>query len=129
MEHKRLKSEMAFAMRDLVRALCAGLPEVEEKIDSFGHTSFRVNDKPFVMMGENEGGGGASIAFKTAPSTQEALLEQEADKYFKTPYIGHHGWVSLRLGMPVERQEIEGLLLEGYRRTAPKRLLKLLEGK
>ncbi|SDO02616.1 hypothetical protein SAMN04487897_107120 [Paenibacillus sp. yr247] len=38
-----------------VRTFCSELPEVEEKVDGFGHTTFRVKDKPFVMMGETDG--------------------------------------------------------------------------
>ncbi|PWK07017.1 MmcQ/YjbR family DNA-binding protein [Tumebacillus permanentifrigoris] len=105
-----------------VRELCLALPEVTEGLDSFGHISFRVRDKPFVMMGEKD--ASSTLAIKTLPLTQELLLQREG--FTKTPYIGQHGWVSLRTTGDLDWNEIQDLLLEGYLRTAPKRLAKLV---
>ncbi|MDF2964413.1 MAG: MmcQ/YjbR family DNA-binding protein, partial [Paenibacillus sp.] len=56
--------------------------------------------------------------------TQELLLQQQ-DAYFKTPYIGHHGWVSVRSVQAMNWQEVEPLIVEGYLQAAPKRIAKL----
>lgn len=108
-----------------VRVLCMELPEVEEKVDGFGHITFRVKDKPFVMMGEKD--GQISTAIKTNLTTQEFLLHQEGTPYHKTAYIGQHGWVSILDTDKVPWNEIEDLMMEGYARTAPKKLLSLLQ--
>ncbi|CAH0344721.1 MmcQ/YjbR family DNA-binding protein [Bacillus sp. CECT 9360] len=97
-------------------------PEVFEEVDSFGHTSFRVKDKPFVMMGEEER---LSIAVKTLPETQEFLLQKEG--FSKTPYIGQHGWTSFDFTVVPEWDDLESFITEGYLRTAPKRLAKLVQ--
>lgn len=123
-QEKMITSEHGLRLVDKVRTICSRYPEVTEKIDGFGHTSFRVNDKPFVMMGEKE--DIPSLSIKTAPATQEFLLQQEESNYMKTPYIGHHGWVSLRNITDMNWKEVEDLIEEGYSRTAPKRLLRLL---
>jgi predicted DNA-binding protein (MmcQ/YjbR family) len=121
MDHdKTLKSKEGLELLANVRKICTLLPEVSEQIDSFGHTSFRVNNKPFVIMGEDE--KGASLSVKTTPETQEMLLQQA--HYYKTPYIGHHGWVSVRAAAPLDWREIESLVREAYLRVAPKRLVK-----
>ncbi|WP_409346346.1 MmcQ/YjbR family DNA-binding protein [Paenibacillus sp. MBLB4367] len=119
-EHQ-LQSKASLDMLHRVREICGRLLEVEEAIDGFGHTSFRVNGKTFVMLGENEQGV-ASMSIKTAKTTQEFLLLQEG-KFFKTPYIGQHGWVSIRNAEPGDWGELESLVREGYGRSAPKRLL------
>jgi predicted DNA-binding protein (MmcQ/YjbR family) len=121
-DEKRVQSDRGLEILATVRDICMRLPEVSEHVDAFGHISFRVTDKPFVMMGENE--EGTSLAIKTLPTTQEFLLQQEG--YFKTPYIGRHGWVSLRTTGQLDWEAIRELILEGYLRTAPKRLAKLL---
>lgn len=108
-----------------VRAFCMELPEVEEKVDGFGHIAFRVKDKPFVIMGESDGQPSTSI--KTNMTTQEFLLHQEGTPYHKTPYIGQHGWVSILDTDKVPWKEIEDLIIEGYARTAPKKLLSQLQ--
>ncbi|MDF2648542.1 MAG: phosphoribosylglycinamide formyltransferase [Paenibacillus sp.] len=108
-----------------VRAFCMELPEVEEKVDGFGHIAFRVKDKPFVIMGETDGQPSTSI--KTNMTTQEFLLHQEGTPFHKTPYIGQHGWVSILDTEKVPWKEIEDLIMEGYARTAPKKLLSQLQ--
>ena len=59
---------------DRVRELTKSLPEATEAVDKFGHTSFRVRDKPVVMMGE--GSRGPSMAIKTTLDKQKSLIEQ-----------------------------------------------------
>ncbi|MBD0382103.1 MmcQ/YjbR family DNA-binding protein [Paenibacillus sedimenti] len=115
------KSAKGLELLDKVRSFCMKLPQVEEKVDGFGHTTFRVKDKPFVMMGEND--GQPSMALKTNLTTQEFLLQQEGTAYSKTAYIGHHGWVSIQDTAWVAWSEIEDLMVEGYARTAPKKLV------
>jgi predicted DNA-binding protein (MmcQ/YjbR family) len=122
--NKTIQSEHGLYGLEKVRAICTRFPEVEDKVDSFGHTSFRVKDKPFVMLGEKE--ETLSLAIKTHPTTQEVLLQLEG--FFKTPYIGQHGWTSLIIRPETNWKEIEGYIHEAYLRTAPKRLCKVVEG-
>ncbi|MBB6669282.1 MmcQ/YjbR family DNA-binding protein [Cohnella nanjingensis] len=123
MEHEIL-SAVGLEAVTRIREICAGLPEAEEKIDGFGHTVFHVRNKSFVMMGERQ--RGCSIAFKTSPATQEILLQQPDAPYFKTPYIGQHGWVSLIAAETTNWAEAASLVREGYCRAAPKRLAHLV---
>jgi predicted DNA-binding protein (MmcQ/YjbR family) len=76
------------------------------------------------MMGEG-GGEGPSLSIKTLPLTQETLLQQ--DRFYKTPYIGHHGWTSIRAQDIGDWKEIGDYVLEGYLRAAPKRLVKQIQ--
>ncbi|MBL0388238.1 MmcQ/YjbR family DNA-binding protein [Tumebacillus sp. ITR2] len=117
-----MKSQKGLELLAKVREISMKLPEVTEAVDSFGHTSFRVTDKPFVMMGENA--PIATLAIKTLPTTQDLLLQKAG--YSKTPYIGRHGWVSLDTNETIDWQEVQELILEGYLRSAPKRLAKLV---
>ncbi|RXT01913.1 MmcQ/YjbR family DNA-binding protein [Ammoniphilus sp. CFH 90114] len=120
---KNLKSEKGMEMLKEVRQICGEFPEVEEIIDGFGHTTFKVRQKSFVMMGENEEGV-VGLSFKSDRETQELLLQQA--RYVKTPYIGHHGWVSIKSEEPIDWDELTGLIKEAYLKAAPKRLAKEL---
>lgn len=123
MGHGQISSKEGLAMVEAVRKIAMRLPEVTERIDEFGHTSFRVNDKPFVMMGEG-GTDGPSLSVKTLSLTQEILLQQ--DRFYKTPYIGQHGWTSILARDVSDWKEMVDYILEGYLRAAPKRLAKQL---
>jgi predicted DNA-binding protein (MmcQ/YjbR family) len=122
-KERRIQSPQGLEWLGKVRLACKPLPEVVEKIDGFGHTAFRVNDKPFVIMGESE--SGTSISIKCDLHTQDILLQQGT--YTKTPYIGQHGWVTLRSLQAVPWKEQQELIEEAYYRVAPKRLLKQLK--
>lgn len=125
MGHERqVKSPQGLEMLGKVRSICQSLPEVEEIIDGFGHTTFKVKGKSFILMGEKE--DGLSLSFKSDRENQLFLIQQET--FFKTPYIGQHGWVTVQ--QPRDWEMLAGLLKEAYLRAAPKRLVKqVLDGK
>jgi predicted DNA-binding protein (MmcQ/YjbR family) len=101
-----------------LRRACARLPEVEEEVDGFGHTTFRVRKKSFVIAGMGESGDAVSI--KSDPATQGFLVRR--GPYYRTPYIGQHGWVSLADPLGRDWAEVEELIVDAYRLAAPKRL-------
>jgi predicted DNA-binding protein (MmcQ/YjbR family) len=107
-------------MLENVRKICLALPEASENIDGFGHNTFKINGKSFVISGESE--KGFSISFKSDRETQEILLQKE--HFFKTPYIGQHGWVSIQNPIEENWDELTDLIQEAYLRAAPKRLVK-----
>ena len=121
MKHdKVIKSAQGMEVLTRVRQICGSWPEVEEIIDGFGHTTFKVNGKSFIIMGENE--GNASLSFKSNREIQEILLQQ--GRFYKTPYIGHHGWVSIKTEEQIDWNELSELIKEAYLRAAPKRVVK-----
>ncbi|CAG7630283.1 MmcQ/YjbR family DNA-binding protein [Paenibacillus allorhizosphaerae] len=120
---RRLVTKEGQAMLEQVRHICAELPEVEEIVDGFGHITLKVRGKSFVIMGETE--EGASLSFKSDLESQHLLLQQSGS-YVKTRYIGQHGWVSTKMGAPLNWEELSELLKEAYLRAAPKRLARQL---
>ena len=61
------------------------------------------------------------------PGVQEQMIEAEPERYFRPAYVGHRGWIGLRLDIDRDDEEIAGLINEAYRCIAPKTLLKLLD--
>jgi hypothetical protein len=79
---EREKSPEELAILARLRALCLQLPEVAEAVDGFGHTSFRVAKKPFVMMGSQE----LHLAIKSDPVSQDVLVR--SGRFRRTPFLG-----------------------------------------
>ena len=106
-----------------IRALCMALPEVEERPFG-GHSAptFRVHDKMFVNTSED----GSSMILKGAPGVQQALLASDPKTYFVPAYVGHRGWIGVRLDGALDWEEVTELIEESYRLIAPKRLQALL---
>ncbi|WHY68114.1 MmcQ/YjbR family DNA-binding protein [Neobacillus sp. SuZ13] len=115
-----MKSQDPEGMLENVRKICLALPEAVEHIDGFGHNTFKINGKSFVISGESE--KGFRLSFKSDRETQELLLQKE--HYYKTPYIGQHGWVSIQNPAEENWDELTDLIQEAYLRAAPKRLVK-----
>ncbi|MEH7883952.1 MmcQ/YjbR family DNA-binding protein [Bacillus sp. JJ1609] len=115
-----MNSKETAGMLENVRNTCLALPEAVEIIDGFGHNTFKINGKSFVISGESA--KGFSLSFKSDRETQALLLQKEY--FFKTPYIGHHGWVSIENPESENWDELSDLIQEAYLRAAPKRLVK-----
>jgi predicted DNA-binding protein (MmcQ/YjbR family) len=80
------------AMLKKPRAICLRLPAATEGV-SFGHRRFRIEGKMFAVLEEYKGELG--ICLKVGTLLQGVFLEDP--RFFRTPYIGKHGWVTLRV--------------------------------
>ncbi|MBB6730271.1 MmcQ/YjbR family DNA-binding protein [Cohnella zeiphila] len=118
---RSLSTELGLRARERIRSICADYPEVREKVDGHGHTIYQVLDKSFVRIGE-KADGGCAVALKVSRPTQELLLAEAGTPFFKTPYIGHQGWVSFPAEIESAWKEALALTREGYCLAAPKRL-------
>jgi predicted DNA-binding protein (MmcQ/YjbR family) len=121
--HNQLDTEQGRRLLAALRDVCAGLPEVEEIIDGFGHTTFRVRKKSFVIAGMGEAGQAVSI--KSDPTTQALLVKH--GPYYRTPYIGQHGWVTIDDPLDHDWEQVRELIVDGYRLAAPRRLAQQLD--
>ena len=109
---------------DRVREVCLALPETSERL-SHGQPTFFVGKKTFVMYLDNHHDDGRLALWCAAPAgMQEALVAGEPEHYFRPPYVGHRGWVGVRLDRAArlqrDRRRDRGRLL---RVIAPKRLV------
>jgi hypothetical protein len=109
---------------ECLRAICLALPEAVEK-EAWGDPTFRVRDKIFAM--EKRGDGRISLWCKAPPGSQTVLVGADPDRFFVPPYVGHKGWVGVRLDSNPDWDEVAALVKRSYRLVAPKRLAALIE--
>src|SRR5512135_461090 len=102
---------------DEVRALCLGLPEVEEILTWQTDVTFRVRGKIFVIGGD----GATAISIKATPDVQADLIDLDPGAFRSAPYTGRFGWVVVDLER-VDAAMLSRLLRDAWRRTAPARL-------
>lgn len=88
------------------------------------HPAFRVGKKPFAIAGMDEDTVGPTVSVNLGPEVQGHLLGDE--RFSKTPYIGQHGWVTIRF-KSLSEAELSALVVESYRRIAGKKLLAQLD--
>ena len=108
---------------EVLRTYCSGLREVTERV-SHGDPAFFVAKKCFVMVKNNHHGAGW-LAFWCASTLEfrTAMLTRDPQTYFVPPYVGHRGWLGVRLDTGLTSETLENHLLEAYCCVAPPRLL------
>jgi hypothetical protein len=108
---------------DRLRAICLALPEAVEK-ETWDLPTFRVRDKIFAMatIGERP----LALWCKAPAGSQAILVGADPRRFFVPPYVGHKGWVGMRLGSGVDWREVAVLVTRSYRLTAPKRIAAVL---
>jgi predicted DNA-binding protein (MmcQ/YjbR family) len=112
---REMLSEGAILKR--LRTICLRLPAATEGI-TFGHPTFRVEKKIFVVFEEYKGELG--ICVKVGKLLQGIFLDDP--RFFRAPYIGKHGWVTLRVyAAPLDWNEIRELVKGSYQLVAAPR--------
>jgi len=85
---------------DRIRRMCLALPEVSERL-SHGTPTFFVRGKQFAQVWAAHHDENGLQLWCAAPSgAQSALVKADADRFFVPPYVGHRGWLGVRLDKP-----------------------------
>jgi predicted DNA-binding protein (MmcQ/YjbR family) len=101
-----------------MREICLSLPDTKETI-TWGQPHFRVGDKIFSGYGEEK--GKKVIGFKLEMDHADAMLDDP--RFWRAPYVGHKGWVSMDATLVRQWEEVRLLVHESYRLIAPKKSL------
>ena len=108
-------------------AVALDLPEAKrERGDR--HATFRVRGRAFAyLLVDHHGDGIVGLVVKAPPAVAESLIDEEPDRFYRPAYVGHRGWVGLRLDAgEVDDDEVTGLVVESYRLCAPKSLARAI---
>jgi len=107
-----------------VRELCLGLPETSER-PSHGEPAFFVQGKrSFATVWDSHHGDGRyAVICAAAAGVPAALVEADPDRFFVPAYVGHRGWIGVRLDRGFDRDEIAGILEDAYAEVAPPKLV------
>ena len=111
-----------------VREICLALPEATERL-SHGSPAFFVRDKKtFVMyLDDHHGDGRLALWCAAPPGAQTELVASDPERFFRPPYVGHRGWLGVRLDRSPDWTEIAEIIQDAYRQVAPKSLIALLD--
>lgn len=102
-----------------VRDIALALPGAAE-VPTWGELTWRVRDKIFVMGGGPES---TSVSVKCTKEDQAELIAMAPQTYAVSAYVGRFGWVTVALSL-VDADELRELIVDAWRRTAPKSAVK-----
>jgi hypothetical protein len=113
---------------DSLRRICSAFPEVTER-PSHGAPTWFVRDKKSFVMLWADGHHDHTFAhlWCAAPvGAQEELTAAAPGRIFRPPYVGHRGWLGVRLDGDVDWAEVAELCEDAYRTVAPATLVSRL---
>ena len=115
-----------------LRAICLALPEATERTSHGEAALFVGSGKQFACVDDHHHGA-EHLAFwcPAGPGVQQELIAQDPQRFFRPPYVGHRGWLGVRIdGGPdwqPDWEEVAELVRDAYRQVAPKRLAARLD--
>jgi predicted DNA-binding protein (MmcQ/YjbR family) len=99
-----------------LREICLALPQAHE-VKSWGHPTFKAGTKTFAVL--EWWNGNLCICFKATLALQSVLIEDP--RYYKTPYIGKQGWVSLIVDKGPNWRDVKWLIKESHQLISARR--------
>ena len=107
-----------------LRAICATLPETSERA-SHGAPSFFVGGKRcfLMLLDDHHGDGRFAIWCAAAGGMQTMLVDADPERFFVPPYVGHRGWLGMRLDRALDWDELAGIVEDAYAEIAPQKLV------
>ena len=115
--------------RERVTDICRALPNTEH-VDQGDHCIYRVRGKVFAyFLDDHHGDGIVSVCVKSERGENADRARLEPERFYLPAYIGPRGWFGMRLDRGrVPWAEVAEVVERSYRLTAPKTLLKKLDG-
>jgi hypothetical protein len=88
---------------------------------------FKVRKRTFAYyLDDHHGDGIEAVVFKTPGN--EGLIAASPERFYMPSYVGHRGWVALRLDRgEIDWTEVADFITDSYLAVAPKTLAAKLE--
>ncbi len=107
-----------------IREICLAFPETSERLSHGAPTFFVRGKRAFVMVLTDHHADGRFAIWCAAPAgIQGTLVEADPERYFVPPYVGHRGWLGVRLDRGIAWDELAGIAEDAYSEVAPARLV------
>jgi hypothetical protein len=111
-----------------IRRACLTLPEVEERLSHGAPTFFVRGKRSFatVWIRGHHDHEFPHLWCAAAEGVQAQVVTERPQQYFRPPYVGHRGWLGVRLDRGVPLEELTDLCEDAYCVVAPASLSELV---
>ena len=107
-----------------LRGICLALPEVSERPSHGAPTFFVQGKRAFLMVLSDHHGDGRFAIWCAAPEGMQGMLAaSDPERFFVPPYVGHRGWLGVRLDRGLDWNELAGIAEDAFGEVAPPRLV------
>jgi hypothetical protein len=81
-----------------------------------------------MFLDDHHGDGRLALWCAAPDGVQAEMVRLEPGRFFRPPYVGHRGWLGLRLDT-VDRDELAAVVVDAYRCTASVRSRRELDAR
>jgi hypothetical protein len=115
--------------RARIVALVESLPEAGVTAAGDRHLSLEVRGKRFgYYLDDHHGDGRVALNCKAEHGANQSLADFAPERFHIPAYLGPRGWIGLWIDLPkIYWDEVESIVVDAYRLTAPKRLVAQLD--
>ena len=110
-----------------LRATCLALPGVEERLSHGAPTFFAKRSFVMVWANGHHDNHFPHLWLAAPEGAQHILTTSRPEQFFRPPYVGHRGWIGVRLDAQIDIGELQDLCEDAYRVVAPPKLVKQLD--
>jgi hypothetical protein len=105
-----------------VRKLCLSFPETSERASHGAPTFFFRAKQSFLSFVDNHHGDGRLALWCAAPPGAQAMLvDSNPDVFFVPAYVGHMGWIGVRLDRDAPWPVVAQVIEDAYQTRRAKR--------
>lgn len=104
------------AWLEVVREVALALPNVSERLSHGTPSFFFKKSKCFASLADNHHGDGRLALWLSATLDAQAMLVKAEPKHFFVPaYVGHLGWVGVRVDRGIGKRKVKALVEQAWR--------------
>ncbi|HXJ79253.1 MAG TPA: MmcQ/YjbR family DNA-binding protein [Candidatus Methylomirabilis sp.] len=104
-----------------LRAMCRALADTTEKI-AWGEPTWRVRGRLFAQLDDHHHGADhLAVWLPAALGVQEMLVKSDPRRFFVPPYVGHRGWIGVRIDGRPNWRLVATLVRDAHAKVAPPR--------
>jgi hypothetical protein len=105
-----------------LRSLCLALPSASERLSHGEPTWFRDEKRVFAMFSDHHHDDRVGFVCPAPDGAQETLVASAPDRFYVPPYVGHRGWIGVRLDVSnVDWRQIADLVESAHGEAAPRK--------
>ena len=106
---------------DRLRAICLALPGTIEKV-SHGEPTWHAGGRMFAQLDDHHHGADRlAVWLAAALGDQEALVKSDPARFFVPPYVGHRGWIGVRIDGRPDWRVVTTLVRDAHGEVTRKR--------
>lgn len=98
-----------------VRALCLALPDTSERLSHGTPTFFIGGKRAFLSLWDDHHHDGRLAIVCAAPlGVQETMVKADPERFYRPPYVGHLGWLGIRLDRDLSWDEVGRFIQDAH---------------